>query len=204
MFEGPAPAASAVAETVAARSGLEVLLDETGPEIHGRLYDLHAHLAFAGFPKDRVQIHAYRPSGVKEHLQTTGVSDLPIANVVQGANELPGAQTIYLEGFVGEPTLFFATILALERLGGRFDKPLADDERLKYDRPLTLGELKQRHEKTRRRAFFASLLFVILLPLLLPLYALGIVWTVLTVPWRILKAHRALKHLAAHRAVHRA
>ncbi|MDB5331345.1 MAG: hypothetical protein JWP03_2496 [Phycisphaerales bacterium] len=193
-FEGQAPEAARIADKVKEITGLPMTLDESGPEIRGDLYSLHAYLALAHFPNQRIELTAYQPGSVKEFLKTTGTDRFPFARVVRGANEPPGTQTVYVKGYTGqEPTLFFATKLSLEALGGRLRKPTGENERREYGSRITVAELERRHRKLERQSLLALSLGVILLPILLPLWVASIVWHLVTMPWRIRKAIKLVR-----------
>ena len=194
-FVAPAPLATQIAAQVEQSAGLPVVLRESGPEIRGTLHDLHALITFQMHPRIEVELTAYRAGGVKEHLQIAGVDSLPIAKAVQGMNEAPGEQTVYVRGHLGqEPTLFFATVLALEALGGRPRDPVTDDVRRQYGHAISPEELKRRHRKVQRHGIVMLTAAVVLFPLLLPLWILSIAWQLVKMPWRIWKARRLIQN----------
>lgn len=197
-FDGCVPTAMHIAKQMEELAGLQIALEENGPEICGDLYDLSAHLAFARFPQDRIKIVAYRPSTTKKDLkkdiEETGMSEFPVASRIQGANESPGTQTVFLQGFMGqEPTVLIVANLALERLGGRLHSPIADELRKEYDRRITVGELELRHRKVRRQALLRFLVGVLTMPIWLPLQLLLFGWHMVTLPWRIRKARKLIE-----------
>jgi hypothetical protein len=134
VFDGQAPELSSIAGKVAELSGLPLSVTDSGADVKAGLYDLHAYLAFACHPETPLRLHSYRAGAVKElYHQTFGEARRPIAKCVQGLNEAPGTQTVYLHGYVGqEPTLLFVTELALEALGGRPRTPMAEEVRRDY------------------------------------------------------------------------
>jgi hypothetical protein len=191
VFDGRAPALADIADAVTRRTGLPVAATDSGPDARGDLFDLHAHLAFADAPDTRVEMSAYRPGAVAELCrQMFRETGSPIAKHVQGLNEPPGTQAVCVRGFVGqEPTLFFATILALESLGGRPRDPLDDDERQRYGTSIAPAELAERRREVRRRMWPAVVIGLVLLPILIPVWFAAFV---LTMPWRIWRASRVL------------
>ncbi|MDB5356350.1 MAG: hypothetical protein JWN24_2803 [Phycisphaerales bacterium] len=193
-FEGQAPEAARIADKVTEIIGLPMTLEESGPEMRCDCHFLHARLAFARFPDRRVELTAYHPGGVKEFLKRMGTDTLPIAHAVQGANEPPGTQTVYIRGYIGqEPTIIFATILALEALGGHLREPVSEEMRREYGSRITTMELDRRHRKLFRQGLVKLLLGVILLPILFPLGVASIVWHLVKTPWQIRKAMKLVR-----------
>jgi hypothetical protein len=78
-----------------------------------------------------------------------------------------------------ELTLFFATQLALERLGGSPMCPLADRQRSQYDLAFTAAELAERRRKYRILWRLNRVLSILLLPVTIPLTLLK--WAVITI-----------------------
>src|SRR5262245_32551971 len=103
VFEGPVPELSHIADKVTELSGLPLSITESGADVTGDLYDLHAHLAFDCAPETQMEVHAYRAGAVKEFYdQTFGGADLPMAKRVQGLNEPAGTLAVYLRGYIGQ------------------------------------------------------------------------------------------------------
>jgi hypothetical protein len=192
VFYGTAPELQRIGEKVAEMSGLAVSVTESSAEIKYTLYDLHGYIAFACDPESRIELHSYRTGAVKELCDGMfGTNDFPLAHAVQGRNEAPGTQTVHLRGFVGqEMTLFFVIELALEALGGRCPDPLPDDVRQEYSKPITAAELLERRRRMVRELRSMWWLGLLLLPLLIPLCIAGILFFVVTRPWRLWKAYR--------------
>ena len=192
VFAYPAPSAGAISTRVAERTGLPVTVAEDSPDDRRDLYDLRADLAFAAHPKSPVQVTAYRPGAVRNHLRRTGMDRSPLARVVQGANEADGTQTVHVRGYVGqEPTLFVAVTLALESLGGRCSRPVSDDWQRDYAGPVSADELARRVRRVERQGKLTLAMFVLLLPVLIPMGVVSIAWHVFRMPWRLQKALRA-------------
>lgn len=185
VFDGEAPELSAIADKVAALSGLPLSVAEED----GDLYDLHAHLAFACAPQIQLEMHTYRAGAVKQlYQQTFGDVDLPIARCVQGLNEPAGTQAVYLRGYIGqEPTLLIVTILALEALGGRPRHPIGEEERRQYGSPITPAQLEERQRKLSKQMRLIVVVGLLLLPVLLPLWLIGFF---VLLPWRIWKGYQ--------------
>lgn len=183
-----------IAAQVMEASGLPLTVCGSGAELRGRLYDMHAQLAFMQAPKTQVMLTSYRPGSVKELLQQQGMEGVPIAKVVQGAAEPPGTQTVYMKGYVGqEPALFWAVALALEVLGGRLREPISEEMRRKHGGRITPSELDRRHRQSRRKGMLSLVVGLLLLPVLIPVWALSIAWYLLTLPWWLRKAYRVAK-----------
>jgi len=201
VFDGQAPELARIAEKVTALCGLPVTVTGSDAEIKGDLYDLHAHLAFACAPETQLELCSYIPGAVQKfYRESFGDADFPFMKCMQGLNELPGSQSVHLRAYVGqEPTLFFVTELALEALGGRPREPIPDDVREEYGVPITAEQLQERHRKLDRQMRSAWLLGMVLLPVLIPLWLLGFLWFLVSMPWRIWKAYRfARKYMEEH------
>jgi hypothetical protein len=192
VFDGQAPELSRIAEKVTELSGLPLSVKDSGADLKADLYHLHAHLAFACEPKTQLELHSYRAGAVKEfYRRTCGDAPLPMAQYVQGLNEAPGTQTVYLRGYVGqEPTLLFVTQLALEALGGRPRHPLSEELRREYGTPITATQLAARRRKMEKQLLATALVGVVLLPVLIPLWLLGFALALVLMPWRIGKAYK--------------
>ena len=192
-FDDRVPEAARVGDMLTRMIGLPVTVSESDSEVRGTLFEL-LRLAFSRFPNDFIELTAYRPGAVKEHLQQVGIAASPIANAVQGVNEPPGTQAVYVTGYLGqEPTLLFATVLALEALGGRPRTSLPEEIRREYGARISVTELDRRHRTLRRQQRLGWLLGVISLPILVPMWFLSLMWGLATLPWRIGKACRRYK-----------
>jgi hypothetical protein len=198
-FDGKAPDLKSIGEKVAELSGLVVSVTESSDELKGTLFDLHGYLAFACAPESRIELHSYQAGAVKELCEDMfGKADFPLARAVKGRNEPPGTQAVYLRGFIGqEMTLFFTIELALEALGGRPPHPLPDDVRQEYGKPITAAELLERQRRMARQMRSMWGIGLLLLPLLIPLWIVGLLWFVLTLPWRLWKAYRMYRRWKA-------
>jgi hypothetical protein len=192
VFDGRAPQLSRIAAQVTEMTGLPVSVAESGPDVTGELYDLHGHLAFACAPGTGIELHSYRAGAAREFCrQTFGDAHFPVARFVEGLNEPPGTQAVYVRGYVGqEPTLFFATLLALEALGGRPREPFSDEDRREYGSPISPAELEERRRKLTRHALPAVLIGLVLLPVLIPLWVVGLLWFLVSMPWRIWRGYQ--------------
>jgi hypothetical protein len=194
-FQGKAPSIAAITEKLTQMLALPVVVNESPPRVTTDMYDLSAHVAFASFPRHQVELTAYRPGAVEAHLQRCGMSDLPHASMVQGANQPPGTQILYLQSYVGqERTLFFATMLALEALAGRPRTPIPADLREKFAAPLTVAELTRRHRKNDRHNLAVLLLGIVMLPIILPIQLASIAWHIIALPKRLRAASRQQHH----------
>jgi hypothetical protein len=204
-FDGRAPTAARVAEKVTELVGLPVLVNEDWPAGVDELYDLHAELAFARYPDIKVELYAYRPGAVAEFIARMDVNEVPFNRLMQGANEPPGTQVVYLRWFAGpDLTLFVATTIALEDLGGRAREPVTPEMRRNYAHPIAEAELDRRHRRARRKRFLALLATVALLPILVPFWLASAIWYLLTLPWRISRACKLYRQHIAHSAADQA
>ena len=180
-FPSRAPDIPRIAEEIRARSGLEVSITESSAAEKGNTYDVHAQLAFACAPEDRIAVYTLRPGAVVDRYKIAFADDStrPARWTESSAppNEAPEAQgphMVYLKGlWEQELTLLFATQLALERLGGDSIFPLINPQRSEYDRPFTAAELDQRRRAWASKVKWGRVLWVLLLPV--------------TIPWTLLK-----------------
>src|SRR2546426_313968 len=171
-FDRRAPGLSPIADKISELSGLPVSVTESGSDVKGDLYDLHASLAFACAPEDQLKLYTYRAGAVKEFRdQTFGDADLPMVKFTQGLNEPAETQVVYLRSFIGqEPTLMAVTTLALEALGGRPRHPISAEVRQDYGTPITASQLEKRRRKVRKQATLGTAIVLLLLPVLIPLW----------------------------------
>jgi hypothetical protein len=192
VFDGQAPGLSRIAEKVTELSELALSVTESGADVKAGLYDLHASLAFVCAPKVRLELYSYRSGAVKEfYQQTFGDAGFPFARFTQGLNEPPGTQAVYLRGYVGqEPTLLVVTELALEALGGRPRESIPKEIRQEYGAPVSAAQLEERLRKVARQVWLGLLMGVVLLPLLIPLWLFGVLWGLMSLPWRIWKGYQ--------------
>src|SRR6185312_1895298 len=149
----------------------------------------HGTIAFACYPKEQIIVHAYRPGGVRRHLERLGEVGGPFVGAVQGADERPGTQTVYVEGFSGmEPTLLLSAVSALRALGGRVGGGLNESMLDRYAVKTTLTELRSRRQKFHTRELVTALGVIVSLPVIIPWSLLWFSWTAITVPLRIRRA----------------
>ena len=199
VFEGKAPRLEELSEKISDCLGLALIATELDDQIKGDLYDVRGKIRLADFPKEAITVYAYRAGGVHRHMERAGMAEMPMAGVVQGANEKPGTQTVYVETCSGmEPTLALAAVAALQALGGR----IAGEERdpASYERWVTrtsVAELRRRLRRNRNRTIIALAGAILLSPILIPIWALWLVWTLLALPWRIFRAWRILRRTSS-------
>src|SRR5262249_30733362 len=149
--------------------------------------------SFAAAPEEQLEVFSYRPGAAKkfynDHLE--GFDQLPIAKHATGLNEPEGTQVVYLRSYVGhEPTLMMATLIALEALGGRSHSPLTDEVRREFGTPITEKELALRRKKLQTQFKRATWLFVLMLPITIPLFLLQLLVMIAIMPWTLWKAWR--------------
>ncbi len=171
--------------------GLEVVPIDDGEEIaEEAVKEMHARLAFACLPEHTLCIYTYRPGAVRQQVREM-LDQEWIADTVQGANETEGSQTVYLQGYVGEEaTLITVTLLALEVLGGEVAAGIDAENRGKCDRTISVDELRQRHRQMAKLRHRLALGFLLSLPLLVPVFLLGCLGKMITMPYRLWKAYR--------------
>lgn len=174
-FKNRTPTAREIAAQVTRIVGLEVAVTEEPRVAESDLYDVHAKLSFVASPKSPIEITSYRPGVLKERMSLEGTNLSPFAEMVEGANETPGSQSLYLRGYIGqEVTLYFAIELACEALGGQLGEPLPDDIRREYGRPIPVAELRRRHRKVERQGALMFCLLVVLSPVIIASTLVGI------------------------------
>lgn len=192
-FDGHAPDLHRIAAKMTEICGLAVVVTESDAEVKGTLHDTHGTLAFAAAPEEQITLFSYRTGAVKEFYAeySEGLEGikLPTERFVTGLHEPQGTQAVYLSASVGhEPTLFMVTVLALEALGGKPREPITEDIRREYGVPITLQDLRRRQRKMRNQVAWAALLFILCLPLTIPLFVLGILFFLVMLPWRLMQA----------------
>lgn len=198
-FQGRAPQLSDIADKITEVSGLPLSVTESGEDVKGDLYDLHGYLAFACAPEQQLEIHAYRGGAVRKLCEEMfGNVRLPIRKCVQGTNEPAGTQSVYLRGYIGqELTLLATTTLALEALGGRPKHPVGDEERREYETPITPAQLEERRRKVAKQMQPVAVVGLLLLPVMIPLWIVGII---VMMPWCIWKGYKVYRsYIEVHR-----
>jgi hypothetical protein len=193
-FPGDPPGLEEVADRITARSGLPVRaepLDSYG------MYRLHGRLSFICAPEVGVELYCY----TREQRQRTMGMFVEFGMVSPEALEAPlrPGCVVHLKSYVGvEPTLFLQAQLALEELGGTLSEPLSDDLRQKYGGPVTLAEVHRRVRAEQRAMATVCLVNLLLLPVQLPLFIVGVLWRV---TWTFIKApgiYRELRQRGGH------
>jgi len=202
-FDGGSPALATITAKMTELCGLSVIVTESKPD---ELHDLHAHIAFECMPELTVEICSYRAFAVRRFCsEAFAECAADLANVVEGANEPEGTQSVYLRADVGqEPTLFAVAELALEGLGGRPSDEIPDDWRRQYGKSITVSELEKRQRATARELRSTGVAAVLMLPVLIPIWIIDFVWFVLSMPFRIWRAYRAVnKDIGCQRKRHK-
>jgi hypothetical protein len=193
-FDGRAPEPSRIVAEVTEITGLPGNYNESSSEIRGDLYAYHGQAVFRDLPSSQIQLYAYLSGAVKRDAEifyadaNDAVRRFPNAQYVEGIDESEERQSVHVRIYVGqEPTLYCATIVALERLGGRAKRPLSAGERDKYGRALTLTELKRRQRMVTAQLVGVLLIGCVVWPVTIPLWLLTLP---LAIPWCIWKAYR--------------
>jgi hypothetical protein len=170
QFNGSTPDLARIGAAIVEVCGLPVVITESGPEVKGTLYALHARMAFDCDRSNTIDLFSYRPGAVRElYRQFTANIPPDLAQpprALLGVNEPEGSPSIHLRTYVGlEPTLLMVTTLALEALGGEAKRHLSDEARRTYSRRLTSATLKWRTRKTQWISYVGMIAFVLLLPI---------------------------------------
>ena len=199
-FDGRAPDLALIAAKVTELNGLRVIVEQADAEVKGPLCDQHGHIAFACAPQEKLELCTYQPGAVRKfHDEFTDGVELPIEKFVQGLNEPAGTQVIYLRSIFGVETLTGMTLLALESLGGRLREPISDELRREYGRPITEAELQQRRRQVQRQMWKAGLLALLLLPVTVPLFILGLFVHLARLPEQIRKGQEIAREAIGKR-----
>lgn len=199
-FDGQAPGLGEICRKISAMTSLDIIVKEDRQERQDSdLHRLNAKIAFTCFPETELQLLVYRAGAVAGSCDA--MFDEPgyrrvMKQVVQGADEPEGTETVYLRGYLGqEPTLMIATNLALCELGGRSPAQFTEAERREFGGALTEEELGRRHQQAVSGQQRATWMFLLLLPLTIPLWIAGCVWGLVTMPYRIWMAVRVVRQL---------
>jgi hypothetical protein len=191
-FDGRAPDLSRIADKITELSGLPVCATESGADVKGDLYDMHTRLAFACAPEEQLELHTDLPGTVRKFYNEALEGIEPrSAKFVKGMGEPGGTQTVYLRSYIGqEPRLIVVSILALEALGGRPRHPISEEMKREYGTPITAAQLAERRWKLRKQARWGAAIVLLLLPVLIPLWFVGLLAFLVTLPWCILKGYQ--------------
>lgn len=193
-FSGSAPSLPDICSAITDITSLPVVVIESSED---ELCGLFADIAFQCAPEQTLEITVHRPGAVDRFCDESfeGPADAAfMKQFVTGANEPPGTQTVHLRGYVGEePTLMFTTELALAALGGTPSSEIPAEERADFARPITEAQLADRHRRAQRQVRKGFWLIVLMLPVLIPLWLLGAIWFVVTMPVTIWRARRRLR-----------
>ena len=191
-FEEHVPPFSDICSQITEICGLPVivlgLLDD-------KLYDLHAAIAFECAQDVTLELIAYRQGAVGQFCEDAcdeeRILGTLLKNVVQGANEPIGTQSIYLRGYLGQDTtLMNTTKLALESLGGIPTEPISDEDQSNFGRTICKSELRERHNTMKREMQKVFIVNVLMLPLLIPFMVVSLIWFLITMPFRLWQSCR--------------
>lgn len=195
-FEGHAPPLSVICARISEICSLPVVVLDTDA---GDCRELDATIAFECNQELTLQLTAYRQGAVAQFCDETfddASHRALMKNMVQGANEPAGTQTVYLRGYIGqEPTLMATTEIALQELGGTPSSPVSSADRNEYGRPVTEAELQKRCDAMHREFSKAWRTTLLALPVLIPLWILACLWSLVTMPYRILRNLRVLQQI---------
>ena len=139
-----------------------------------KLLEFHALIAFECAQDRPLDLFAYRQGSVAGSV---------------GVAEPADTQTVHLQGFAGEdPTLMVTTRMALESLGGTSSRELLGDDRREFGQTITESELMERLRKAKRHMRRIEWTLILMLPILIPWFAVVSVWNLVTTPFR--RGHR--------------
>ncbi len=139
-----------------------------------KLLELDASIAFECAQDRPLELFTYRQGFVAGFL---------------GVREAADTQTVHLRGYAGEePTLMITTRLALESMGGTSSRDIPDDDRREFGQTITESELKERLREAKSRMRRLGWTLILMLPVLIPLFAVVLVWDLVTTPFR--RRHR--------------
>lgn len=194
VFDGSAPDLSRIADAITSLTGLSVTTTASPAEAAGGVHAWHGRIVFDCVPEEPLVLYAYNPGPVADFFgKSLGDVGRFTAPFVEGMNEKPGTQAVYLEGYVGQdPTLMMVASLALESLGGKLAHEFDAMARQRYGRALSVDELMERRRKNKRRILAGFLLLILMFPVVFPLQLLSMLWFLVAMPWRIYKAGRVL------------
>jgi hypothetical protein len=189
VYFDAAPGLGQIVAALETMTGLSVICKERATE-NSDVREFDALLAFRDFPGLAIEICAYRPGAVQKNMEAMGVDKMPFSKIVDG-NEPPGAQGVYLRGYMGqERTLLCATCLAMERLGGRMKGEVSQEMRKKYGGSITSQELRARHRAKARRNWLNLLVGLITMPIWLLWFLFSMSYYIITLPRRIRRARK--------------
>lgn len=165
VFAGQVPDLARIAAEMTRRSGLEVSVRDSAPEVTSTVFAMHGELSFACVNRERVKVYSYRPWVPREPDEATlaALAAIDPGHADQAHRILNGGRvdgdhhSVHVQGFVGEEgTLFDVTALALESLGGSLTRPISDERRQRCSAALTPSALRARH-RAHWRAFVREL-----------------------------------------------
>jgi len=174
-FDREAPSLATIVERIGRLTGLGVSVTESQAD---GVFAVRAKIAFNRYPTEHVEVYQRRQAAPGEPLH-------------QPRPGLPGEPIVRIRIYIAqEPTLFYATLSALEVLGGVPDKSAATADRAGYDLPVSDAELDRRRRKARQRAFVAAGVAVPALVLTSPIW---IAKLLISIPGGVRKAYRLMK-----------
>lgn len=167
-FEGPAPPIEVIVERAGALSGLRVKVKDE-PRVAPEVREICGLITFEELPDFEVEL-------------------------MVGSSRRSQSHSVDIRCHVmSDPTLLNFLTVALESLGGTLIYPDPGDFRQDCSAPITLEELKRRHARAQRQARVASIMFVCLSPVLVPLMLIKLILFVICLPVVIFLAHRRLR-----------
>ena len=194
-FQDDVPDGASIKAAIERLTGLAVAVRENIPA--ARHPGAFAYtVSFECSPGNAIDIECHGPDGLLEDAddrlalfkpEDSGLDRLdPVAPSKRHRAPECGKQacTVRLEGYVAqEPTILYATILALESLGGVPDSPLSDETRNRYAVPVSRAALRCREWRMGLVGILLMLAAVVVAPFLF-------LWHLLRLPFEL----RRMRH----------
>jgi hypothetical protein len=189
VFEGDPPPLAAIVESLERVTALAVQVDPCARDATG-LYAFHARLAFACDPTLDIEVYAYEPRAVKRLCDEMRLAEAPwMTERVEGADQTADHRSVYTRGGQ-DMTLIAAVDQALEALGGIPTSRASPADGASFSVRITPEELARRRRKSRHDGYWMMAIVVPLAVLALPF---SLLWSVLTMPWRLWRAYGFVK-----------
>jgi hypothetical protein len=164
-INGQAPPLQRIIDEINRIAGLPLHVEESNAEVKGGVFDLHARIAFNCLRSHDIQVYTYQPGAVQSVIQGAGRSGPGLARVIEGGREPPGTQTVVLLGYAGqELSIMYATVLALESLGGTAGTPVDPKIREEFATVRSAKQLKLKAARLRLFGFSSSILAILFFP----------------------------------------
>jgi len=175
-FNGHAPPLERIIEEMNRIAGLPLHVEESSAEVKGKVFDLHAKIAFNCLRSHGIEVYTYLPGSVQRVIDGAGLSGPGLAKVVEGGREPPGTQTVVLRGYSGqELSIMYAAVLALESLGGTARTPVDPKIREEFGTARSSTQLKLKAARLRLFGFFSVVMAILFFPFILAYMLIAII-----------------------------